>query len=166
MNELKTNSKKTKAKIMTVPEIISISISLIAVMVSLLIFFLPLVKNHFTIEDPAVVYIVSSKKSNYDELVIPIICNNYGNFIRTINNMECTLSFEDKLLPMKPFYIYDEIDYDEKMQKRDCTLLLLLNQMLESQNILVLSTVIQTFLIKIKFRLSFILSLISYIILI
>lgn len=57
MNELKTNSKKTKAKIMTVPEIISISISLIAVMVSLLIFFLPLVKNHFTIEDPAVVYI-------------------------------------------------------------------------------------------------------------
>lgn len=93
MNELKTNSKKTKAKIMTVPEIISISISLIAVMVSLLIFFLPLVKNHFTIEDPAVVYIRSSKKSNYDELVIPIICNNYGNFIRTINNMECTLSF-------------------------------------------------------------------------
>ena len=114
MNELKTNSKKTKAKIMTVPEIISISISLIAVMVSLLIFFLPLVKNHFTIEDPAVVYIRSSKNSNYDELVIPIICNNYGNFIRTINNMECTLSFEDKLLPMKPFYIYDEIDYDEK----------------------------------------------------
>ncbi|WP_288604667.1 hypothetical protein [uncultured Treponema sp.] len=154
MNELKTNSKKTKAKIMTVPEIISISISLIAVMVSLLIFFLPLVKNHFTIEDPAVVYIRSSKNSNYDELVIPIICNNYGNFIRTINNMECTLSFEDKLLPMK------------KMQKRDCTLLLLLNQMLESQNILVLSTGIQTFLIKIKFRLSFILSLISYIILI
>lgn len=91
MNELKIKNKKTKVKIITIPEIISISISLIAVMVSLLMFFLPLVKNHFIIEDPAVVYIHSSKYSNYDELVIPIICNNYGNFIRTINNMECTL---------------------------------------------------------------------------
>ena len=62
MNELKTNSKKPKAKIITVPEIISISISLIAVMVSLLIFFLPLVKNHFTIEDPAGVCIYAHQK--------------------------------------------------------------------------------------------------------
>lgn len=114
MNELKINNNKTMAKIITIPEIISISISLIAVMVSLLIFFFPLVKNHFVIEDPAVVYIHSSKDSKYDELVIPVICNNYGNFIRSIHNMECTLSYNDKLLPMRPFYIYDGIDYDEK----------------------------------------------------
>ena len=118
MNELKINNNKSKARIITIPEIISISISLIAVMVSLLIFFLPLVKNHFVIEDPAVVYVHLSKDSNYDELVIPVICNNYGNFIRTINNMECTLSYNDKLLPMRPFYIYEEIDGNEKNTKK------------------------------------------------
>lgn len=63
-------------------------------------------------------YIRSSKKSNYDELVIPIICNNYGNFIRSINNMECTLSYDDKILPMKPFFIYDEIDGSEENSKK------------------------------------------------
>lgn len=47
MNELKINNNKTKAKIITIPEIISISISLIAVMVSLLMFFLPFNKKSF-----------------------------------------------------------------------------------------------------------------------
>lgn len=95
---------------MTIPETISIGISCIALVISLLTFLLPLTRNRFVIEEPSSVYTISQKESQYDELVVPVICNNYGSFMRSISNMECTLEYDDKSIPMRPFYTYDSID--------------------------------------------------------
>lgn len=90
-------------------QIINYVISITALIISSLSFLLPLFRSRLVIEDPAVIYTIKSK-NNYDELVVPIICNNYGDYIRSINKMECFLSYDDKEIPMSPSYFYNEID--------------------------------------------------------
>lgn len=68
-------------------QIVTSTISIIALAVSCLSFILPLSRSRLVIEDPAAVYTISSK-SDYDELVVPIVCNNYGDYIRSINKIE------------------------------------------------------------------------------
>lgn len=56
----------------------------------------------------------------FDELIIPIVINNYGSYIRSVNDIECTLKYNDYEIPMEPMYIYDNInlivnDSDERL---------------------------------------------------
>lgn len=93
--------------------VIGIIISVVALIVSLVSFILPLLRTRLVIEDPAQIYTVKKNK-NYDEIIIPVVMTNYGNYIRSINGIECTLEYKGNLIPMKPTYIYDEVYYSQE----------------------------------------------------
>jgi hypothetical protein len=104
----KMNLEKSIPRRITISEIISLVLSGIAIVISSLTFILPLFSGRLVFEEPANIYMVKSDDS-YDELIIPVICNNYGSYIRTINKMECTLQYKNELIPMKPVYEYENV---------------------------------------------------------
>lgn len=109
----KTTQKTLDSKKSFILGVIGIIISVVALIVSLVSFILPLLRTRLVIEDPAQIYTVKTNK-NYDEIIIPVVMTNYGNYIRSINGIECTLEYKGNLIPMKPTYIYDEVYYSQK----------------------------------------------------
>lgn len=106
-------SKENSAKSSTVIGIISLLFSLAAIIVSLTSFFLPLIRTRLVIENPAKIYSLRNNEG-FDELIIPIVINNYGSYIRSVNDIECTLKYNDYEIPMEPMYIYDNINLTVK----------------------------------------------------
>ena len=76
--------------------------------VSLVSFILPLLRTRLVIENPSQIYTVKSS-GDYDEIIVPVIMTNYGSYIRSINEIECTLEYDGHIIPMRPTYIYDEV---------------------------------------------------------
>lgn len=109
----KTTQKTSDSKKSFILGVIGIIISVVALIVSLVSFILPLLRTRLVIEDPAQIYTVKTNK-NYDEIIIPVVMTNYGNYIRSINGIECTLEYKGNLIPMKPTYIYDELYYSQE----------------------------------------------------
>ena len=109
----KTKQKTSDSKKSFILGIIGIIISVVALIVSLVSFILPLLRTRLVIEDPAQIYTVKTNK-DYDEVIIPVVMTNYGNYIRSINGIECTLKYNGNLIPMKPTYIYDEVYYSQE----------------------------------------------------
>lgn len=106
-------SKENSAKSSTVIGIISLLFSLAAIIVSLTSFFLPLIRTRLVIENPVKIYSLRNNEG-FDELIIPIVINNYGSYIRSVNDIECTLKYNDYEIPMEPMYIYDNINLTVK----------------------------------------------------
>ena len=106
-------SKENSAKSSTVIGIISLLFSFAAIIVSLTSFFLPLIRTRLVIENPAKIYSLRNNEG-FDELIIPIVINNYGSYIRSVNDIECTLKYNEFEIPMRPVYVYDIINLTVK----------------------------------------------------
>ena len=87
----KQTSQENSTKSSTIIGIISLLFSLVAIIVSMTSFFLPLIRTRLVIENPAKIYSLRNNEG-FDELIIPIVINNYGSYIRSVNDIECTLS--------------------------------------------------------------------------
>lgn len=109
----KTEQETSDSKKSFILGVIGIIISVVALIFSFVSFILPLLRTRLVIEDPAQIYTVKKNK-NYDEIIIPVVMTNYGNYIRSINGIECTLEYKGNLIPMKPTYIYDEVYYSQE----------------------------------------------------
>lgn len=94
-------------------DLIALIISCVAIFVSLITFILPYSRTRLVIEKPSNIYILKNNEK-YDEIIFPIICNNYGNSNRNIYDIECYLSIDNKCVPMKPTYIVEDV-YQNKM---------------------------------------------------
>lgn len=111
MKKKKTNNKNmVKNKHLG---LISLIISCVAIFVSLITFILPYSRTRLVIEKPSNIYILKNNEK-YDEIIFPIICNNYGNSNRNIYDIECYLLIDNKFIPMKPTYIVEDV-YQNKM---------------------------------------------------
>jgi len=110
-NVLKKKTSDSKESSML--GVIGIIISVVALIFSFVSFILPLLRTRLVIEEPAQIYTVKTNK-NYDEIIIPVVMTNYGNYIRSINGIECTLEYKGNLIPMKPTYIYDEVYHSQE----------------------------------------------------
>ena len=106
-------SKENSAKSSTVIGIISLLFSFAAIIVSLTSLFLPLIRTRLVIENPAKIYSLRNNEG-FDELIIPIVINNYGSYIRSVNDIECTLKYNEFEIPMRPVYVYDIINLTVK----------------------------------------------------
>ena len=106
-------SKENSAKSSTIIGIISLLFSLVAIIISLASFFLPLIRTRVVIENPAKIYSLRNNEG-FDELIIPIVINNYGSYIRSVNDIECTLKYNEFEIPMRPVYVYDNINLTVK----------------------------------------------------
>lgn len=109
----KTEQETSDSKKSFILGVIGIIISVVALIVTFVSFILPLLRTRLVIEDPAQIYTVKTNK-NHDEIIIPVVMTNYGNYIRSINGIECTLEYKGNLIPMKPTYIYDEVYYSQE----------------------------------------------------
>ena len=98
---------KENRKRITLIEFITLTLSVIAIVISVLSFILPLIKSKLVIEDPSNVYFINTNNENYDEIIIPLICNNYGSFVRSVYKIEATINYENKVIPIRPFYEYE-----------------------------------------------------------
>lgn len=97
-------------------DLIALIISCVAIFVSLITFILPYSRTRLVIEEPSNIYILKNNEK-YDEIIFPIICNNYGNSNRNIYDIECYLSIDNKYVPMKPTYIVEDV-YQNKMDMK------------------------------------------------
>ncbi|MBR5096060.1 MAG: hypothetical protein IK094_03015, partial [Treponema sp.] len=93
--------------------------SLVAIIVSLYSFYLPLLRTRLVIENPTQIYTLKNN-DNFDELIIPVVVNNYGSYIRSINDIECILEYKGFEIPMRPMYVYENVnllarDSDKKL---------------------------------------------------
>lgn len=101
-------------------EISSLSLSIIAIVISVICFVLPLTNSNLVIDNPGSIYFISNQNKDYDQVIIPLIFSNYGSFVRSVYKMESTITYNDKLIPIKPYYIYDNIN--EEMSEINKTL--------------------------------------------
>ena len=109
----KQTSQENSTKSSTIIGIISLLFSLVAIIVSMTSFFLPLIRTRLVIENPAKIYSLRNNEG-FDELIIPIVINNYGSYIRSVNDIECTLKYNEFEIPMRPMYVYDNINLTVK----------------------------------------------------
>lgn len=109
----KQTSQENSTKSSTIIGIISLLFSLVAIIVSMTSFFLPLIRTRLVIENPAKIYSLRNNEG-FDELIIPIIINNYGSYIRSVNDIECSLKYNEFEIPMRPVYVYDNINLTVK----------------------------------------------------
>ena len=109
----KQTSQENSTKSSTIIGIISLLFSLVAIIVSMTSFFLPLIRTRLVIENPAKIYSLRNNEG-FDELIIPIVINNYGSYIRSVNDIECTLKYNEFEIPMRPVYVYDNINLTVK----------------------------------------------------
>lgn len=111
MKKKRTNNKNmVKNKHL---DLIALIISCVSICVSLITFILPYSRTRLVIEKPSNIYILKNNEK-YDEIIFPIICNNYGNSNRNIYDIESYLSIDNKFIPMKPTYIVEDV-YQNKM---------------------------------------------------
>ena len=89
-------------------DLIALIISCVAIFVSLITFILPFSRTRLVIEEPTNVFVLK-KQEKYDEIIIPLICSNYGNINRNIYDMECYLISNGNYVPMKPTYILEDV---------------------------------------------------------
>lgn len=109
----KMNGKGNRSAI-----IISIVSIIISVTLSLITFILPLVRGSLVIENPSIIQTISDSEAEYDKFVLPLVVLNYGNSIRSINDMEATIEYDGNTIPVKPTYIYDSVNQNiEKTNK-------------------------------------------------
>ena len=122
MKKNKPKEKKNGNNIhkITIVEIASLSLSMIAIFISIIFFVLPLSKSNLVIDDPGNIYFTSNQNKDYDQVIIPLIFSNYGSFVRSVYKVESYITYNDKLIPIKPYYIYDNIN--EEMNEINKTL--------------------------------------------
>jgi hypothetical protein len=87
-------------------------------MISLANFVIPLLLSKMIVQDPGVVFYTSKVLNDdyNDKIIVPIVYNNYGPYIRSIYKMQATLFCDNEALTFLPYYEYESIVENGKLE--------------------------------------------------